>query len=66
MTIQEAFVISNHGWSEDDKTSKILYGQAVKVLKHEYQKLYLQEEKEILERLLKQKEQELQKHTIPF
>lgn len=66
MTIQEALVIHNRGWSEDDKTSKILYGQAEKVLKHEYQKLYLQEEKEILERLLKEKEKDLQKHILPF
>jgi hypothetical protein len=66
MTIQEALVIRALGWTDDNGDSKVLYGKSEEILKHEYQRLSLEQKKKMLEWHLKQTEKELQQHKLPF
>jgi hypothetical protein len=66
MTIQEALIISNHGWQKEDMLSQALWKKSIDVLSKERQRIYLEAEKDKLERELNEVQKKINDHIIPF
>ena len=66
MTVLEALVINSRGWDSNDPISKLIYEKAQKLINEEKNRIYLEAQKDQLERELNEVNQKINQAKIPF
>lgn len=66
MTTIEALIIRQKGWNINDALSSNLHKKACEVIENEYDRIYLEAQKNQLQRELNEIEEKLKKSKLPF
>ena len=66
MTVLEALVINSRGWDSNDPISKLIYEKAQKLIDEEKNRIYLEAQKDQLERELNEVNQKIKQANTPF